>query len=364
MKLSRSQQSAVHDIETICASETDSRTLRRRVAARLSREMHWDAACFATIDPWTMLITDEISEGVPDDSFALVAHNEYLVDDVNKLVTLARSSSRVGILSQALEQSQHTSPRLETVLAAFDVRHELRAAFVADGQCWGALALFRNGGRTDFGDEDAALVQTVTFAMAVGLRRTATQVDATVELTDATDGPGVLVLNQNTEVLMANQAASAWLQEFPPHTIKGNGGLPLAVHQVVARVRMGSGASQLGAYARIRTRAGHWLMVQGSLIGTPEQPDQGVSVVISKAPSSDIAELLMLAYGLTLRERQVLQRVIAGLSSAGIAAQMHISVNTVQDHLKAVFAKVGVRSRGELVAQLLGRHYLPAVDSP
>lgn len=44
--------------------------------------------------------------------------------------------------------------------------------------------------------------------------------------------------------------------------------------------------------------------------------------------------------------------MIAGHSTADIAGRLFISAHTVQDHLKSVFAKVGVRSRGELVARL------------
>ena len=44
--------------------------------------------------------------------------------------------------------------------------------------------------------------------------------------------------------------------------------------------------------------------------------------------------------------------VMAGRSSKEIAARLYISTHTVQDHLKAVFAKVGVSSRRELVACL------------
>lgn len=43
---------------------------------------------------------------------------------------------------------------------------------------------------------------------------------------------------------------------------------------------------------------------------------------------------------------------MAGHSTADIAAHLFISVNTVQDHLRSIFAKVAVRSRGELVARL------------
>ncbi|MCU1611732.1 MAG: LuxR family transcriptional regulator, partial [Pseudonocardiales bacterium] len=58
------------------------------------------------------------------------------------------------------------------------------------------------------------------------------------------------------------------------------------------------------------------------------------------------------AYGLTSRERDICREVIAGHSTADIAGRLFISANTVQDHLKSVFSKVGVRSRGELVARL------------
>ena len=50
-----------------------------------------------------------------------------------------------------------------------------------------------------------------------------------------------------------------------------------------------------------------------------------------------------------------------GRSTAQIAAELWISANTVQDHLKSVFDKTGVRSRREVMAAILRDHYLPGL---
>src|SRR5260370_41727096 len=99
------------------------------------------------------------------------------------------------------------------------------------------------------------------------------------------------------------------------------------------------------------------MTVHGSRASGTLIPGQGIAVVIEAAPASDIAQLLMLVYGLTPRERQVLQRVIAGTPPSAIATGLRISANTVQDHLKSIFAKVRVRSRGKLAACVVGGRY-------
>ena len=61
--------------------------------------------------------------------------------------------------------------------------------------------------------------------------------------------------------------------------------------------------------------------------------------------------LLLAAYGLTAREREICGEVIAGYSTVDIAGRLHLQPIPCKI-LKSVFAKVGVRSRGELVARL------------
>jgi DNA-binding CsgD family transcriptional regulator len=63
----------------------------------------------------------------------------------------------------------------------------------------------------------------------------------------------------------------------------------------------------------------------------------------------------MAGYGLTNREGDVAQRLLTGLPRKVIAAELRISLHTVNDHTKAIFDKTGVSSAGQLRAHLFGQ---------
>ena len=82
-----------------------------------------------------------------------------------------------------------------------------------------------------------------------------------------------------------------------------------------------------------------------------------ISVIFEIAQPAEIAPLIMQAYDLTKREGEVTQCVLLGWSTSEISARLHISQHTVQDHLKAIFEKVAVGSRGELAARIFTQQY-------
>ena len=87
------------------------------------------------------------------------------------------------------------------------------------------------------------------------------------------------------------------------------------------------------------------------------------AVVIEPAKASEVAPLIVEAYGLTPREVEVTRALARGLTTIEIAADLHLSRYTVQDHLKSVYEKAGVSSRGELVAKMFADHYFDGLHS-
>lgn len=63
-------------------------------------------------------------------------------------------------------------------------------------------------------------------------------------------------------------------------------------------------------------------------------------------------------YGLTAREKEILQLLVDGLSMKQVAARLHLSYHTINTHQRNVYDKLHVHSRGSAVAKALRERLL------
>jgi DNA-binding NarL/FixJ family response regulator len=71
-------------------------------------------------------------------------------------------------------------------------------------------------------------------------------------------------------------------------------------------------------------------------------------------PADDAHPAISLA-GLSTRQRQTLERLLAGDSEKQIAAALSVSPNTIHVYVKALYRHFAVSSRGELLARFVRR---------
>lgn len=318
----------------------------------------FDDSCWLSLDPATLLPTSHFTREHGIEVLMALAANEFLEDDLNKFADLARATPPVGTLYEATQGELQRSPRFTKVLAphGHEVGDELRAVFIDGDSAWGCVALHRRQGR--FKSDDVTLIADIGGYIAQGIRRAI--LTTALRADDGADPPGLILLREDDSVESLTPAAKFWLSEILDSTAD-SGGLPLVIASVAHKARQAlAERTQDVAQARVPRRAGGWLLLDASLMG--DDPNGRVGVIVHPATAPQIAGLIAEAYGLSKRERDVTRLVLNGLSTREIGDHLTVSPYTVQDHLKAIFEKVGVRSRRELVAQLFLQHYAPRLD--
>ena len=228
------------------------------------------------------------------------------------------------------------------------VGDKMRVRLTTGGMCWALLHLHRDGSSGHYGEEDIRFVADVAYLLAPRLRN---DVRAPAPRNDdPVPEPGTIILDQEQSVVAATEQAWRWIDRLaitPPNPAEPLPGVYVLATKVAAT----------GRPARVRVRAadGCWVAVQVAPLSTGSGIPAGYTATLEAASAEDMAPMLMRAWGLTSREREVARQVLDGLPTEDIAAALFISVHTVRDHLKAIFTKVGVSRRPDLIASLTGR---------
>jgi DNA-binding CsgD family transcriptional regulator len=363
MQQRRAEQTR-REIIRLCHAGLDSRTLRIEIMKRLRTVIPIDVSFFTTADPATLLFTGAVVDDMLMHATPQFLENEFLQTDVSKFAWMARSNTSVMNLVQATQGELERSQRYREILAPLSLGGELRAALITGGTCWGFMCLHREQSSPHFTLTEAAYLARLTPHLAEGLR-TALLLGSTTGQA-VPDEPGLLLLTEDLSVVAITPAAERWLAELGEADWPSKLPLPYVVSAVAGRMlaleRGLDAQPDLVPRVRLRTASGHWLVLHASRLSGPGAQGQ-IAVIFEVARPAEVAPLIVEAYDLSKRESEILQSVVRGLSTTEIAEAFHISSNTVQDHLKAIFEKVGVRSRRELVGQLFAQQYQPRIAS-
>jgi DNA-binding CsgD family transcriptional regulator len=319
----------------------------RGAVAVLDRFVPVDGWCGLTLDPATLLKTGGVHESGLDGSLMpRLLEIEYRERDFVQFSDLARQPSPAASLHDATGGRPELSPRYRDVMTPGGYEHELRLVLRERGRVWGAFTFLRRSGSPAFTRSERELLAGSSSPLAAGVRRVLLRAD--VARGRAPEHSGLVLLDAGCDVVSINLPARQWFDYADGERA------PVAVLAVAARV----GETAEPASSRVWSPAGAWATLHAWRSG----PDH-VAVSVEQSRPDQLTALVLDAYGLSQREREVTQLVLLGESTGEIARRLHLSPYTVQDHLKSVFEKTGVRSRRALAAELFFNRYLPRFDS-
>ena len=341
---------ALEAIERLAAEDLSTQQAVEEIVHRVLGVIETDAFFAGATDPDTGLclgagMAYNLAEGVCHPFW----EHEFLIPDYNKFADLTPADP-VGDLRQATGGRLSRSARYRTLNAISDLEEELRATLHAGGRSWGNLQLNRYTGGAPFTDADRAFLRAAAPSAGAALRRALLEEPAH---TDPSRGPGVVIIDESGSVISATAEADAWLEELAEGWRRYH--MNVNIHPELLTLSL-STLTEPGASSRrvrLRTLTGTWLVAHASPLAGSGQ----VALVLEPAKASEIAPIVIEAYGLTAREVEVTRLIARGLSTDELASTLFLSRHTIRDHLKAIFEKVGVSSRGELTSKLFAEHY-------
>jgi DNA-binding CsgD family transcriptional regulator len=219
---------------------------------------------------------------------------------------------------------------------------------------WAFLDLWRHDGT--FREDEVAVVAGALPVLTGQLRSSVARgfVAAAAPTSPTHRGSGGLLLSDGLVPGAGTPALDAWLAALLPPSADASP-VPASAFNVGAQLlAVEAGVDDHPPSGRVAIAPGLWLTVSAERLSGPTA---GASIAVSYgiASASDRLEVFVRAHGLSARECDVVRAVATGADTRGVGRALGISDLTVQDHLKAVFARTGAATRADLLARALGR---------
>lgn len=336
------------------ADHDDDRALRHAVVSELARELPFTAYAWLLTDPETEVGISPLADldglAGPDALPALIA------------LKYGTSQNRWTSLTGAAGLHAATGGHLDAsalwrdLLAGWGVVDVASIVFRDEHGCWGFLDLWRAGDQSPFSPAEITMLTRAVAPITTALRRMQSLTFARPPATAGPAGPVVMVLGPDLTVRAQTPETDAFLRallppsgQLPP--------VPAAAYNVGAQLlAVEAGIDDHPPQARVHVAGGRWLTVRAARIAADHpRSDDDIAVTVEPTTGTDRLLLCGQAAGLTPREMELLGFLASGASTRDVATQMFVSENTVQDHLKSIFAKTGTRNRRTLLARATGR---------
>jgi len=336
----------------------DDRDLRRQILTVLGEVVPFDSFAWLLTDPVTMVGAAPLAE-VPRVSELPDLIKAKYATPVNRWTVLLRQDSPAGLLCGATGGELARSRVWREVMSRYGVSDVASAVFADQYGCWGFLDLWRDGSRGPFDTADADFLVALTAPLARALRLCQARTfikPAAVHRYDT--GPVVLTLDDGLRITSRTAASQAWLDVLLPPG-PSEQAVPASVYNVAAQLLSAEeGIDDHPAVTRTHLAGGFWLTLRAARLSaqhdSPAPAGGTIVVTIEEASPADRLDLFGRAFGFTARERELLSLLAVGSDTRALARQMSLSEHTIQDHLKAIFAKTGSRDRITLLSRALG----------
>ncbi len=335
-------------VEQACSGARDERELRVAVLAELRRLVPFDAYVWLLTDPVSCVGWSPVADGPEPADLPELILAKYL-SVAGRWTTLPAGVATTLVDTTSGELSR--SPFGHFVTSRYAITDVASVALHDNTGCWGFIDLWRRDAAFD-ATEQAALAATATIVTP--LLRGALL--STFESSGSTpvDGPAVLLLGEDLRPMAQTAASTRYLEALlPPGPQRA--AVPAAALNVAAQLRaVEAGVDDHAPEARIHVPERSWMTIRAGRIDAAATPGAAITVTLEPARPVERSTLYGAVAGLSRREAAVLDAVAAGNDTRRIAQQLGITEHTVQDHLKAIFAKTGADSRRQLIARATG----------
>jgi len=349
------ERQAIERIERICSATPDATELRIELLDQIRGVVDFDAHVWLLTDPLTAVGSAPLADVPCLPELPEAIRLKYLTR-VNRWTHLHADGTTVDTLRQKTAGDPSLSLMWRDLLHRYGIGDVASAVFADRFGVWGFLDLWREDSRPAFQDGEAAFLSAICAPVTTALRACQAQTLTSPAIPAGRElGPVVFLLDDGLRVLSQTPASQGWLKILLPPTADRLP-VPASVYNVAGQLlAIEQGVDSHPATARVHLSDGFWVTLRAArLVGAALAHEAVIAVTIEETSPADRLEVFARAFGLSTRESELLSLLATGSDTRDLAQRMFLTQNTIQDHLKSIFAKTSSRNRRTLLSRALG----------